>query len=347
MKAIQRIALECSLARNRISSKRHSEERSLFQWGIVGTGFMGEQFSRYLARTRGVNIRAVHSRSKQRGRQFSKRHGAVAYYDNITDMVRGERGRLDAVYIATPVLTHYEIAKPFLEAGYNVLCEKPLCVNRQQAEELFDIAHRSGAFLFSGMWSLYLPTVVQASEWVNEGKIGEIERIEASIQKERQGGEPSCLLDFGAYPIAFALRFLHPGRLSITAAACRDEGGIDRSWNLEVTDAQGVSAHIELSTLNAGESSAHIIGSAGVVEIPSQFNRASTVRLLSLDGRLDEEKSFSYRCDGFEYEINKVILTVRHATESNLQEAESLALAAMMEELSREKAASFNFTVAL
>jgi predicted dehydrogenase len=83
------------------------------------------------------------------GRAFGQRLGLAAdrSYGDWRDMLEGERNRpdrVDLVTVATPNATHYEISKAFLEAGFNVLCEKPMTVTEAEAEDLVLTARKAG-----------------------------------------------------------------------------------------------------------------------------------------------------------------------------------------------------------
>jgi len=87
--------------------------------------------------------------------------------------------RIDFVTIATPNHTHFDIAKTFAEAGFNVVCDKPMTFNLQQAEELARIVERTGiVFALTHNYTGY-PLVRQAREMVLNGDLGEIQAIRA------------------------------------------------------------------------------------------------------------------------------------------------------------------------
>jgi predicted dehydrogenase len=84
-----------------------------------------------------------------KGRDYAMRLGVTEdrAYGGWKDMLAGERkrdDRVDLVTVATPNATHFEISKAFLEAGFNVLCEKPMTVTVDEAEELVKVAAKSG-----------------------------------------------------------------------------------------------------------------------------------------------------------------------------------------------------------
>ncbi len=345
MPIIDKLRFEAGLVRRRIGSSARAQDGSLCQWGIVGTGYMGEQYSRYLDQTEGMNIRAVHSRSASKGRAFSRRHSAVASYDDLARMLKDEVGKLDVVYVATPASTHFPIVKQCLDAGFNTLCEKPLCESVDEAKELFSLADSRGVQLFEGMWSACLPTYAQAKEWLGEGRVGNVRRVEASILKPRQGSEQSCLFDFGAYALTFAATFLNGRPLRVSGTVRRDESGADRAWDIKIEDATGAVAMLRLSTLAAGDSSAKIVGEAGAIQIPTQFNRSNVVELLGPSGCIVETRSFGYRYSGFEYEIADVAAAVRDGAKTALDRRITLKAVALLGVLSSVGEGDFSVEV--
>lgn len=103
-------------------------------------------------------------------------------YGSISELVATESKlpadqRIDFVTVATPNHTHFEIAKTALEAGFNVVCDKPMTFNLAQAEELAGIVEKSGAvFALTHNYTGY-PLVRQARQMIAAGELGEINAI--------------------------------------------------------------------------------------------------------------------------------------------------------------------------
>src|SRR5438874_13302155 len=101
-------------------------------------------------------------------------------YGSYKDMVAAELKlpadqRLDFVSIATPNHTHFEIAKAFADAGYHVLCDKPLTTDLRQAEELAEVVRQAGVlFAVTHNYTGY-PLVRQARGMVRGRELGEIQ----------------------------------------------------------------------------------------------------------------------------------------------------------------------------
>jgi predicted dehydrogenase len=87
--------------------------------------------------------------------------------------------RIDYVSVTTPNHTHYEIAKAVTEAGFNVVCDKPLTFDLQQAEDLAKVVQKTGVvFAVTHNYTGY-PLVRQARDMVRSGELGEIQAVRA------------------------------------------------------------------------------------------------------------------------------------------------------------------------
>src|SRR5262245_37211531 len=105
-------------------------------------------------------------------------------YGSYKEMVEAESRlpadqRVDFVSVATPNHTQFEIARAFAEAGFNVMCDKPLTFDLQQAEELAKVVKKSGVvFAVTHNYTGY-PLVRQARDMVRSGELGEINAVRA------------------------------------------------------------------------------------------------------------------------------------------------------------------------
>ncbi|MGL4961617.1 MAG: Gfo/Idh/MocA family protein [Inquilinus sp.] len=125
----------------------------------------------------------------ERGHRFATREGinSERSYDDYQAMIAGETGRddrIDAVAICTPNHTHFPIAKAFLEAGFDVICEKPLTATLEDAVVLERLVRESGRFM--GVTYTYsgYPMVHEAREMVAAGKLGRIRTVQVEYPLE-------------------------------------------------------------------------------------------------------------------------------------------------------------------
>lgn len=113
--------------------------------GVIGVGHLGQHHARnYYANPR-CELVYVCDNNGHQGRKIARSYGAKATKD-FRDLI----GKVDAVSIATPTVTHHGIAKEFLEAGIHCLVEKPICSNVEEAERLTRIARKNRLVLQVG-----------------------------------------------------------------------------------------------------------------------------------------------------------------------------------------------------
>ena len=117
-----------------------------------------------------------------RGRDYAQRLGIAPdrAYGNWREMLQGEKGRadrIDLVTIATPNSTHFEITKAFLEAGIAVLCEKPMTVTVEEAEEIAATAKRTGTLCAVNYGYSGYPLVREMRAMIKRGDLGKIRLI--------------------------------------------------------------------------------------------------------------------------------------------------------------------------
>jgi predicted dehydrogenase len=145
--------------------------------GIVGYGFMGRahsnayrQVNRFFSLEHEPVLKAACARNEEKARAFAANWGWESVETDWRRLV--ERPDIDAVDIASPNNTHYEIALAAAQAGKIVLCEKPLAMNGPQAGEMTEAIERSGVPNF--VWFNYrrVPAIALAKQVVDEGRIG-------------------------------------------------------------------------------------------------------------------------------------------------------------------------------
>ena len=111
-------------------------------------------------------------------------------YGDWKEMLTREKNRedrIDLVTVATPNSTHFEITKSFLEAGFNVLCEKPMTMTVDEGEEIVKIASKSGKLCTVNYCYSAYPMVRQARDMVQNGELGKIRLIVTNFSHGHHG----------------------------------------------------------------------------------------------------------------------------------------------------------------
>ena len=139
---------------------------------VVGVGHLGQHHARLLAAMDGVELVAVVDTTPGRAQVIAERYGVEAATE-VADVA----GRVDAVTIATPTVTHVETALQFVKAGIPVLVEKPIAGNIREADALVEAAAARGVVLAVGHTERFNPAVAVALPLVSSPRFVEIHRL--------------------------------------------------------------------------------------------------------------------------------------------------------------------------
>ena len=165
-------------------------------WGMIGGG-EGSQIGpahRLGAQADGNFVLAAGAldMDAEKGRAYAQSLGVAPdrAYANWQDMLEGERNRddrVDLVTVATPNSTHFAITKAFLEAGFNVLCEKPMTMTVEEGEEIVRVAKASGKICAVNYCYSAYPMVREMREMVRTGQVGKIRLVVANFSHGHHG----------------------------------------------------------------------------------------------------------------------------------------------------------------
>ncbi len=144
--------------------------------GIVGCGYWGPKIARNMHDLPGADLVMVADIKDQRLREFRSLYPDVATTKNYQELLASN---IDAIIIATPVHTHYELTKDALNANKHVLVEKPITASIAQGRELVRLAENKNLTLMVGHTFEYNPAVEKMREVIQSGLLGEIYYINA------------------------------------------------------------------------------------------------------------------------------------------------------------------------
>lgn len=128
----------------------------------------------------------------EKGRAYAQKLGVAPdrAYADWQEMLAGESARedrVDLVTVATPNSTHFEITKAFLEAGFNVLCEKPMTMNVDEGEEIVRVARSSGKICAMNYCYSAYPMVREMRHMVANGQLGKVRLIVTNFSHGHHG----------------------------------------------------------------------------------------------------------------------------------------------------------------
>jgi UDP-2-acetamido-3-amino-2,3-dideoxy-glucuronate N-acetyltransferase len=215
---------------------------------VVGTGAWGSNHVRAW-RELGV-LRAVADADPARLAAIAQEMPDVATHIDWREMVR--RPEIRGVVVATPATTHAEIALGCLEAGKDVLVEKPLATSVSEAEKLVDVAEASGSILMVGHVLEYHPAVLALRRLVAAGSLGKVLYVYSNrLNFGKVRTEESALWSFAPHDVALLLRLVGtmPKAVSARGGEYLSEGVADVTlMSLEFPGS--VAAHVFVSWLH-------------------------------------------------------------------------------------------------
>nr|MDW8081415.1 Gfo/Idh/MocA family oxidoreductase [Candidatus Calescibacterium sp.] len=156
--------------------------KRIVQVGVIGTGFIGPAHVEAARRTCLAEVIAVADVNEEVARRKAQDLAVQSFFGHWRDLIQSDS--VEVVHICTPNNLHYTMAKEALLAGKHVICEKPLAMNRKEAEELVELAEKKGKVHAVHFNVRFYPLVREARELVRQGQIGRIFAVHGSYLQD-------------------------------------------------------------------------------------------------------------------------------------------------------------------
>ncbi len=154
-------------------------DNGILRLGIIGSGRIASRFVKESKFVSGVNIEGVYNPHIDSAQRFAELQQLAFYTDDLESFF----SKINAVYIASPHITHYEYIKTALEHNLHVLCEKPLVLSSVEAKNVFKLAKDKKLVLQEAIKTAYCPAFIHLILLAKSGRIGAIKDIEATFTK--------------------------------------------------------------------------------------------------------------------------------------------------------------------
>ncbi len=145
--------------------------------GIIGTGYWGKNHVRNyknLLKTKKIDYLKIYDKNKNRAEEISEIY-SIEYVEDLAEILNDKN--INAVVIATPSSSHYDLSKRFLTHKKDVFVEKPMTLNSKRALELVNLAEKNKRILMVGHLFRYHPIVKHIKKRIDIGEFGNIEMI--------------------------------------------------------------------------------------------------------------------------------------------------------------------------
>ena len=318
--------------KNISSTMLREQNKRIQRIGIIGSGRIANRFISEAKLVSGVSTQAAYNPHRESAEGFAQKWEINAY-DDVETFFQD----VDVVYIASP---HYEYIKLSLIHGKHVLCEKPMTLEKAQAEELFAYAKAHGLVLFEGIKTAYCPGFEKLLGIACSGMIGSIRYIDACFTKleskenrelsdKKYGGS---FTELGSYCMLPIIKLFGKDFEDIRFDVVHDENGVDIFTKASLVFPRGIAT----ATCGLGvksEGRLLIAGTKGYIVVEAPWWKTTYFEIHYEDHLQVEKYSERFLGDGLRYEIRDFLNMVNGNDKSGfkLTRSESIVMAGIME----------------
>lgn len=319
------------------STMLREEQDDEVKIGIVGCGRIAKRFPKEAEVVSSVTITSVYDIVREHAEKLASDNNIELITNSYAELV----DNVDAIYVATPHLSHYELTKYALECGKHVLCETPMVLNGDEARELFQLAEEKGLVLLEANKTAYCPAFNHLMTMIKSGLIGEVVDIEASESKvwgdktlreldpNQAGGS---LYEMGSYPLLPIIKLMGTDIQNINFYS-RMDNGVDIYTKGVVRYPKAVCS-FKLGLGVKTEGNLVISGTKGYAYVPAPWWKTDYFELRYEDQ--NQNKKFFYKWDGegLRYEIQDFISCIynKRPSSAHLRQQESIRMAEVMQQ---------------
>lgn len=326
--------------KNISSTMLRAQSKRIQRIGIIGTGRIADRFIPEAKLVSGVSTQGVYNPHAESALRFAEKWEINAY-KNVEDFYAA----IDAVYIASPHETHYPYIKSALEHEKHVLCEKPMVLEKSQAEEIFSYAKQKKLVLLEAIKTAYCPGFANLLGIACSGIIGSIRNIEACFTKLenpesreltdlRYGGS---FTELGSYVILPIIKLFGKDYEQLLFHSINNKDGIDIFTKASFQYPNGIAT----ATCGVGvksEGRLLISGTKGYIVAEAPWWKTTYFEVHYEDAEKIEKFSDRFLGDGLRYEISDFLSMINGSSKNDfkLTRGESAAMAGIMETFLKE-----------
>lgn len=319
------------------STMLRAESETIVNIGVVGCGRIAQRFIPETTKVDAVRLAAVYDTSRKAAEAIVEDESLIC--ESFEELVK----RVDAVYIATPHLAHYDQTKYALMHNRHVLCETPLVLRGDQAQELYELAREKSLVLLEANKTAYCPAFNHLITLIKSGLIGDVVGIDASesklwgdenLKRELNPNEAGgSLYEMGSYPLLPILKLLGTNHEDINIYSRRNGNGVD-VYTRGIVRYHNAIASFQLGLGVKTEGNLIISGTQGYAYVPSPWWKTDYFELRYEDQNRNKKYFYKWDEPGLRYEIQEFVSCIinRRYTSARLTPRESIAMARIMEQ---------------
>jgi glycerol-3-phosphate cytidylyltransferase len=325
------------------STMLRSETEETVSIGVAGCGRIARRFVPEADKVDAALVTAVYDIDKSAADRLAEGHD-IKVCSDYEQLVAG----VDAVYVATPHVFHYEQVRYALEHGRHVLCETPLVLDGAQARELYRLAESKGLVLLEANKTAFSPAFKHMVTLVKSGLIGDVVGMDASESKLwgnanlKRELDPAMaggsLYEMGSYPLLPIVKLLGADYRNVNIYSRMNEDGVDVYTRGVIMHDNAVSS-FQLGLGVKTEGDLVISGTKGYVYVPSPWWKTEYFELRYEDQNMNKKYFYSWAEPGLRYEIQEFVSCIvnRRMVSSCLTPKESIFMADVMQQFGERK----------
>lgn len=309
--------------------------------GVIGCGRIAHRFPLEADVVNGIQIVAAYDINSNTVNDYARTfknvmvcHTPEALYNEV-----------DAVYIATPHLSHYQYIKDALHEGKHVLVETPMVLNAEQAKELFELAERKDCILMEANKTAHSPAFNHLMVMIKSGVIGEVVDVEASLSQllDKDGREfdpkqaGGALFEQGSYPLLPIIKLMGCNYKNLNIYS-RMENGVDiHTKGVLRYDHAVCSFKVGLGVKTEGN--LVISGTKGYAYVPAPWWLTDYFEFRYEDQNKNQKYFYKWDGAGLRYEIQEFISCIvnKRFSTARLRRKESVCMARVMQQFVERK----------
>jgi len=259
---------------------------------IIGVGYWGPNLVRNFISAKNSTISKVCDINKERLNFIQSKYPSLETESDYNNILNDSY--IEAVVLATPIETHFKMAKEAILAGKHVFVEKPITMKSVEAEELKKIANDKNLVLMVGHTFLYSPPVLKVSELIRNNELGKLKYIALTrINLGRIKHDTNVLWDLAPHDFSIVLEWMGklPRKIQVMGKAATFEGNVDVAFvNLFYDDDILINIHMSwLSPVKVRQS--YIIGDKKMI-VYDDMHISEKVKLYDMGVDLKEPDTF-------------------------------------------------------
>lgn len=316
------------------STMLRAESQDVYKIGVIGSGRIANRFVPEAKVVNGADVVAVLNPNGDEAEVFANKYELEAYpeFEAFIEKV-------DAVYIASPHLSHYDYIKRSLIAGKHVLCEIPFTLKKKEAYELYHLAEEKNLVLMEASKTAYCPAFGHIVTLIKSDIIGDVVDVKASLSKmveppareldaEQAGG---AMTEHAPLTVMAIIKLLGLDWMDINFHTKREDG-VD-IYTKGVINYPHATSSFTLGIGVKTEGNLVISGTKGYVYVPAPWWLTSYFEVRYEDQTKNKKYFYSYDGEGLRYEIQEFLSMIVNDRRScyKLRRRESVAIAEIIE----------------